>query len=138
MKWLFIFFTLLLSATPASADDAICPGGSIAGDWTNVRQELNVLSRIEIVPTCDENSPFGAWKVRAHEKCLPRDCSWGWVQGAFDDRGHFWVKFETFSAVRTMSLNPQSLRMRADVKINYRLDGKEDIEASYILVKTAK
>ncbi|MEM8840078.1 MAG: hypothetical protein AAGE89_18510 [Pseudomonadota bacterium] len=132
-----MLFAAFLFVVPEDADAQNCPALAQEGHWENVRQETNVLSRIEIVRDCEAGEE-GPVRIRAFEKCHPRDCSWGWVTAGVDDRGRLIAKFATFTADRYLIVEPMNLRMRVDLALDFRDDEKKDTFSSFVLVKRAR
>ncbi len=116
----------LAGATDAVAQDAVALNagqqGAVpqavacdtyeAGEWRNNRPAMRQLSRLEIEADCIENA--AVIRVRAHMRCAPRDCKWGWSEGV--RIGHRIVAdFNGFFGSRKVSVTAMGDRMEAMV-----------------------
>lgn len=93
--------------------DAACTTEE-AGEWRAHRPTMQQLSRLEIESDCFEEA--AVIRVRAHMRCAPRDCKWGWSEGV--RIGHRIVAdFNGFFGSRKISLSAMGDRMEAMVSV---------------------
>ena len=138
-KYFLILTTLLLAAlsygSPAIAET--CKAHELDGNWINVRAEKKILHRIEIESFCAQNTDIVRLKIRALEKCHPRDCSWGWSELIDLGQGELVAVFKTFIAERRLEISPVGNRLRVGVVTDYISPERQDTSVSHVLVRQA-
>ena len=136
-KYYLILTALLLAAfsygSPALAET--CKAHELDGNWINVRAEKKILHRIEIESSCEQNADALKLKIRALEKCHPRDCSWGWSELVDLGQGELVAVFKTFIAERRLEISPVGDRLRVGVVTDYISPEREDTSVSHVLVR---
>jgi len=114
----------------ASANECTAPPE--AGTWIHPRPKAGEISRLEILHFCEPDRVFGQWKVRAHSRCSPRDCTWGWAAGQRQGRDGLYAGFQGFYGIRFVTMAIFADRMQVDVRVIYH-DTKRDDE-SYVVI----
>lgn len=85
MRIILLAGLLLALSTGASfAQRIYCPIPE-HGIWVNPDTEPKEISRIEVESRCANNQVYV--RVRAFTSCSPRDCKWGWTEGAMRSDG---------------------------------------------------
>ena len=140
MKKYYLILTAFIIAvlsqgTPAIAES--CKAHELEGNWINVRVEKKILHRIEIESSCAQNTDILTLKIRALEKCHPRDCSWGWSELVELGQGDLVAVFKTFIAERRLEISPVGNRLRVGVVTDYISPEREDTSVSHVLVRQA-
>ncbi|MEP3629645.1 MAG: hypothetical protein ABJN04_06560 [Hyphomicrobiales bacterium] len=140
MQKYFLIFTAFFIAVLSLGTSAIaetCKAHELDGNWINVRAEKKVLHRIEIETSCAQNTDVLKLKIRALEKCHPRDCSWGWSELVDLGQGELVAVFKTFIAERRLEISPVGSRLRVGVVTNYISPERQDTSVSHVLVRQA-
>lgn len=112
-----------------------CPSHELAGEWKNVRTEPKILNRLEILAACEGATQKTMVKIRALEKCHPRDCSWGWSELVDRETGDFVAVFKTFTATRRLELSSFGDRLRVTVITDYISSSRQDTTVSHLMVR---
>jgi len=90
---------------------------------------------------CKAHKLEGNWadtnrlKIRALEKCHPRDCSWGWSELVDLGQGELVAVFRTFIAQRRLEVSPVGARLRVNVVTDYINPTRQDTDVSHVLVR---
>ncbi len=92
---------LLMSAAPSTAERVYCPLPE-DGIWVNPDAESKEISRIEVESRCENEQVFV--RVRAYTACIPRDCKWGWTDGAMRSDGAIQVLLIGFLNSKQLTL----------------------------------
>ena len=136
-KYFLILTALLLTAfsysSPAIAES--CKTHELDGNWINVRAEKKILHRLNIETFCEQNVDSLRLKIKALEKCHPRDCSWGWSELVDLGQGELVAVFKTFIAERRLEISPVGDRLRVGVVTDYISPEREDTSVSHVLVR---
>ncbi|MEP3232483.1 MAG: hypothetical protein ABJO30_06615 [Hyphomicrobiales bacterium] len=130
------FFIAVLSLGTSAVAET-CKAHELDGKWINVRAEKKVIHRIEIETSCAQNTDVLKLKIRALEKCHPRDCSWGWSELVDLGQGELVAVFKTFIAERRLEISPVGSRLRVGVVTNYISPERQDTSVSHVLVRQA-
>ena len=128
-----LIIAVLSLATPASAES--CKAHELEGNWVNVRAEKKILHRIEVESSCQQNADILKLKIRALERCHPRDCSWGWSELVDLGQGELVAVFKTFIAERRLEISPVGNRLRVGVVTDYISPERQDTAVSHVLVR---
>ena len=136
-RYYLILIAFILAAlsfgVPTQAE--ACKAHEIDGSWVNVRAEKKILHPIDIETVCDQGSAITQLKIRALEKCHPRDCSWGWSELVDLGQGELVAVFKTFIADRRLEISPIGNRLRVGVVTDFINPEREDTSVSHILVR---
>ena len=132
---ILIAFILAALSLGASAHAEACKAHKLDGSWVNVRAEKKILHRIDVETICDQNSAIVRLKIRALEKCHPRDCSWGWSELVDLGQDEFVAVFKTFIAERRLEISPIGNRLRVGVVTDYINPEREDTSMSHVLIQ---
>lgn len=120
-QYYLILAALILAAfsfgSPVNAET--CEIHELEGSWVNVRAEKKTLHSIDVKTVCEQNSDITKLKIRAFEKCHPRDCSWGWSELVDLGQGELVAVFKTFIAVRRLELSTIGNRLRVSVVTDF-------------------
>lgn len=136
---LICLMTLITAINPVAsyAQSEVCEPTAYSGMWRNIRSEVKILAQLEVKDTCNAVEPYGFLKVRATEKCYPRNCSWGWERGIIDDTGHaMTAEFRTFIAKRFVRAVKHGNRLRVIVETDYISPERKDTTVAHIFVRS--
>lgn len=128
-----LIVTVLSLGSSANAD--ACKAHELDGNWENVRAEKKILHQIQIESVCEQNFNVARLKIRALEKCHPRDCSWGWSELVDLGQGELIAVFKTFIAERRLEISPVGNRLRVSVITNYINPARKDTSHTHVLVR---
>lgn len=136
-KYYFLLIALIISvfSMGTSTIAETCKAHELDGNWVNVRAEKKILHRIEIESSCEQNANVLTLKIRALEKCHPRDCSWGWSELVDLGQGELVAVFKTFIAERRLEISPVGNRLRVGVVTDYISPERQDTSVSHVLVR---
>lgn len=138
MKQFYLILTTLILAAlsfGSAAHAQNCKAHKLEGNWVNVRAETKILHRLNIESTCQQNADTNRLKIRALEKCHPRDCSWGWSELVDLGQGELVAVFKTFIAQRRLEVSPVGARLRVNVVTDYINPARQDTDVSHVLVR---
>ena len=133
MVYRVAMFLVALLATFNMAQAGECTETLTIGTWINpfagVRSDL---TKLEIKEICTaETQPH--IQVKAYTSCAPRDCTWGRSIAREIGTTGLEVTFNTFFAIRTITISANGRRMEARILDNYRDPRKADGHRSFVL-----
>ena len=103
------------------------------GTWTNRHARSGDITRVQVESQCKGNRLVH--RVRVLTKCAPRDCTWGWAQGAKKPGGRFVATFATYSAYRYFQMDVTGDHALVSVTYDYHDERKDNEAASFRMVR---
>ena len=130
---LVIALTMFLSGLfSVKAAFSSCQPHPMSGIWYAKNYNKYSPKKVEIIHNCEASISRGKtqaeWMIRVYNHCRPKDCIWGRAAAIRDATGIFRVKFETFSATRTVTIVPKGYRLEVKYTIDYRSERRGDLE----------